>query len=271
MSYFNKKQFSALKTIKNESITKKKEQLNECLETNSKIPHNLRGEAKDLLDDMIYNESEEQTYSWPNIIVTTSHDPSNFLKEFSKHFSLIFNGKYLARSKLTNDELMDFCSKNSVTHVFIINEAKGKVSSIKLSVMPYGKTYSFGVHTNHASRRTASLKENVYLICDAFTSEKIGKPLLFDIQRMFPKVEENNEGKNKKFKNKKIKDCRVCAFINKSGTIIFKHYFVKKNKFELDLSLDLNLYKVSSGTFDMEGDVEYQVNGYKNIINYDVI
>lgn len=274
MSFFSKKNLHKIISLKKENTKQQKETLKGCLETNTRIPHNLRENAKELLEDMVYNESEEETYSWPNISVTTSHDPSSFLKEFAKHFAFIFNCKYLSRSKMTNEYLYEYAHCNSITHLFILTECKVRVSSVLMSVFPYGKTYYFNATTKLFSKRMASLKENVYLVCDGFKTEKIGQPLLFDIRRMFPKIKEENknkEGAAKKYKPKNKKDCRICAFINSGGTIVFKHYYVKNRKFQADLSMELNLFKISSGTFEMEGDVEYQINGYKNIINYDVI
>ena len=246
----------------------RKNELNEHLENNTKIPHHLRKDAKDLLDDMIYNEDEENIYKWPNVFVTTSHTPSNFLKSFVKHFSLIFNGKFIPRANMSQDDLADFATKNNCTHLFILNEAKGKLRTVILSLFPGGKTYYFTA-TQQFVAEYETMKQNAYLICDGLKSEKIGQQLLLDIRLMFPSIKSESD---KKEKMKKInKECRVVSFINKGGILTFKHFIVKKRIFKLDMSVDLNIYKVTNGTFNMDGDVEYQIGGYKNIVEYNVL
>lgn len=260
-SYLKKKQSNnPVKKKKPTTVAEKTEAINRCMDTNTKIPHDLRSEAKDILNEIIYKQKDaEEVYSWPLIHVTTSHNPSTSLKEFSKHFALIFNGKYITRSKQTEEELAESCRQNKVTHLFVINETKGNPSGIILSKFPYGKTYYFNMTGVKFKRRTHSLKERAGLVLDGFGS-KIGLALKKDLCLMI-----NND-------QKLNKHCeRVIGIVNRGGNIGFRHYLVEKNKLKDDLFFTMKLYKMSAGTFEMEGDVEYHFSGYKNIVNYDIL
>lgn len=239
----------------------KRKQLEECLDTNTKLPHKLRKDAKTMLDDIIYNDEEERELSWPKVFITTSHNPTNTLKQFSKHLSVLLNGKFILRSKMTECELANMCKLNSVTHLFIINESKGNPTSICLSKFPYGKTYYFNMKNLQYEKRTKSMKMTLQLIIDGLTSD-LGISLKEDIRLMCPKHTKNTKnGKND----------RVLAFINRGGIISLKHCIMQNKKLKSNFSCELTLYKVSSGTFEMKGDVEYQFSGFKNIVNYDVL
>ncbi|ORD94549.1 IMP4 [Enterospora canceri] len=240
---------------------KKKEELKECLDENRRIPHKLRGEAREILDEIIYNNEEEEILKYPKTFVTTSHSPSTSLKEFSKHLALIFNGRFVPRSRMNEEELSEFCNQNGVTHLIIMNEAKGSPSTICLSKYPYGKTHWFTVQNMKFTRRKQALKEKAGLVLDGFGSS-LGENLKKTLRLMVPA-----------YKNmKKFKDGdRVIGFVNRGGVIGFRHSTVERRRLVTDLAFDMNLYKVSAGTFEMEGGVEYQMSGFKNIVKYDVL
>ncbi|KAL6121149.1 hypothetical protein NUSPORA_01978 [Nucleospora cyclopteri] len=242
-----------------------KQKLKDCLENNKKIPHTIRDSAKTLLDDIIYNTEEEAVYPFPKVMVTTSHDCSTSLREFAKHMSVIFNGRFIPRAKMTEKEVSNFCSKNSITHLFIVSETKGNPTSIILCKYPHGKSYFFTIKNVKFNRRKNSMKERLYLILDGLESV-LGQTLKKDLKLMVPMPENSSK---KRIKNKH--EDRVIAFINKGGILAFRHCINSNRKLKIDLSFNMKLYKIKSGTFDMDGDVEYQFNGYTNCVNHDVL
>ncbi|KAI5149561.1 U3 small nucleolar ribonucleoprotein IMP4 [Enteropsectra breve] len=233
----------------------KKEELSEALKTNKPIPHHLRGEAKQLLDEMIYDIKEEKVHSLPNVVVTTSHGPSSLLKSFAKHVSLIFNGVHLVRGKMTNEALSEYCINNGVTHLIILHEVKGNPSTFILCKYPHGPTYSFSLFNLKYQRRQKTFGEKPYLVMDGLSSE-IGEALKQNLSLCFPRVEDGN---------------RLVAFINKNGTVAFRHFLIEKRKLIKECEFDLKLFKIVNSTFDMDGDVGYVLKAYTNTLKQDVL
>ncbi|ELA40907.1 uncharacterized protein VICG_02047 [Vittaforma corneae ATCC 50505] len=193
---------------KEQSIEKKQEILQNALKNNTRIPHCLRGEAKELLDEIIYGTKEEESMHLPpKIAITTSHTPSSFLKSFSKHISLIFNGFHLMRGRMSEKELSEYCITQEVTHLIILHETKGNPSSMLLCKYPNGPTYQFSIFNVKYQRRQKSIGEKAYLVLDGMDSEA-GKRLKLNLSLCFPKV---------------LDASRLVAFINRNGTIAFRH------------------------------------------------
>lgn len=240
----------------NETKDDKKQRLIESLKTNTKLPHDIRAEARELLDDLIYDtKTEEIIYSYPKIALTTSHSPSSSLKSFTKHMSLIFNGFNLPRGSMTEQQLYDYCISQEVTHLIIFGENKGNPSNFILSKFPNGPTYYFSLFNTKYQRRTHKLGEKAFLVIDNMNSE-LGKNLKLNLSLCFPKVEEAN---------------RVVSFINKNGTIAFRHCLFENRKLVRECEFDMKLYKVVSSTFNMDGDLNYALKSFMNSTKQDVL
>lgn len=234
----------------------KQEALQNALKTGSKIPHNIRGDAKEILDEIIYGTGmEEIIHSPPKIAVTTSHNPSSFLKSFSKHISLVFAGFHLMRGRMSAKELSEYCKTQEVTHLIVIHETKGNPSSMILSKYPNGPTYHFSLFNVKYERRLKPIGEKAFLVLDGMTSE-LGVRLKTDLSLCFPKTDDAS---------------RLVAIINRNGTIAFRHYLIDKRKLQKECEFDMKLYRVVNSTFDMDGDVDFTLKSFMNRTNDDVL
>jgi U3 small nucleolar ribonucleoprotein protein IMP4 len=234
----------------------KKDQLMNALNTNSKIPHHLRSEAKGLLNEVIYNTKEEEIYHpFPKIAVTTSHSPSSVLNSFSKHFSLIFNGFHLMRGRMTEKDLSEYCKTHEITHLYILRETKGNLSSIVFCKYPQGPTYHFSTFNVKYQRRLKSMGEKAYLVIDGMDST-LGKALKLNTSLCFPKVEEAS---------------RLVSLINKDGTIAFRHFLIENKKLVKECEFDMKLFKVVNSTFETNGDVDFTLKSFMNSANNDIL
>lgn len=241
---------------KEESSNTKKDQLMEALNTNTKIPHHLRSEAKGLLDEVIYGIKETEVYHpFPKIAVTTSHSPSSLLNSFAKHFSLILNGFHLMRGRMTEKDLAEYCVTHSITHIFILKETKGNLSSISFCKFPNGPTYHFSTFNVKYQRRLKPMGEKAYLVMDGMDSA-MGKVLKENISLCFPKIDEA---------------ARLVSIINKDGTLAFRHFLIEQRKLIKECELDMKLYKVVNSTFDTNGDVDFTLKSFMNSANNDVL
>jgi len=234
----------------------KREALLHSLKTNSKIPHDVRGEAKEILEDIIYGTGEDEIiHPPPKIAVTTSHNPSSFLKSFSKHMSLVFNGSHLMRGRMPAKELSEYCKTQEVTHLIIIHETKGNPSSMQLCRYPNGPTYHFSMFNVKYERRLKSMGEKAFLVLDGLTSE-IGRRLKTDLSLCFPKTSEAN---------------RLVALVNRGGTIAFRHYAIERRRLEKECEFDMKLFKVVNSTFDVDGRVDFTLKSFMNRTNDDIL
>lgn len=234
----------------------KKRRLQESLQTNTRIPHDLREDAKGLLDEMIYGtEIPEAIHPPPKVAVTTSHSPSSSLKSFSKHISLVLNGLHLMRGGLTETELSDYCQSQGVTHLIIFKESKGNPSSMVLCKYGHGPTYHFSLFNVKFQRRAKSMGEKAYLVVDGMDSE-VGQRLKSCLSLCFPKVPEAS---------------RLVAFINRNGTVAFRHFLIESRKLVKECEFDMRLFKVVNSTFDTNGDVDFALKAFMNSANNDVL
>lgn len=237
-------------------IKAKQEELKEALKNNEKIPHHLRGEAKELLDGIIYGiEEEEIVHPPPRIAVTTSRNPSSHLKSFSKHMALMFNGIHVMRGKMSENELSEYCKRQEMTHLIVLRETKGNLSSMILCKYPHGPTYHFSVFNVKYQRRQKPIGEKAYLVLDGMESD-IGKRLKENLSLCFPKTDDAG---------------RLLALINKNGTIAFRHYLIEKRKLEKECEFDMNLFKVVNSTIETNGDVDFALKSFMNNAKTDIL
>ncbi|KAM0680878.1 snoRNA-binding rRNA-processing protein imp4 [Glugoides intestinalis] len=234
----------------------KKEELKAILKANTRIPHHLRGDAKQLLDEIIYETVEEEVvHPFPRVAVTTSHMPSSQLKSFAKHISLVFNGIHVMRGKMSESELSEYSRRQEITHLLIFREHKGNPSSMVLCKYPHGPTYHFSIFNVKYQRRQKALGEKAYLVLDGMDSD-IGKKLTESLALCFPKTEEAS---------------RVVSFINRNGTVAFRHFYLENRKLIKECEFDMKLFKVVNSTIDTNGDVDFALKAFMNSTNNDIL
>lgn len=232
------------------------QKLKEALKTNTHIPHSIRGNAKELLDEMIYGmEEEEIVHPLPRIAVTTSHKPSSQLKSFAKHMSLIFNGSHVMRGGMSATELSEYSREQEITHMIILGETRGTPSSLQLCKFPTGPTYHFTLFNVRYQRRQKPVGEKAFLVIDGMQS-KTGQDLREALALCFPKTEAAS---------------RVVAVINRKGTVAFRHYLVEDRKLAKETEFDMRLFKVVNSTLEVDGEVEFAVKSHMNSTNNDVL
>lgn len=75
--------------------------------------------------------TEDDEYRWagvedPKVIITTSHDPSSKLKQFSKELNrLIPNSQRINRGNYNSRQIVEACRSNQVTDLILIQETRG--------------------------------------------------------------------------------------------------------------------------------------------------
>ncbi|ORE00587.1 IMP4 [Hepatospora eriocheir] len=241
-----------------EYLKRQKEQFKDCLENNKKLPHALREDAKDILDDIIYNEdNRKDEYLETKVVVTTSHNPTTKLKQFAKHLSLIFNGEFILRSKMSLEEVNNL----DYSHLIVLNENKGNPSSMILSDKT--KSYHFTVSQLNFTKRDKPMKEEVHLVLDGFTGEKFGKDFHMFMSLMLPKYIKETKKKNSKFS--KNNNSRLLGLVNRDSNLLFRHCMIENRKLIKECSFNMKCYKISNSGVDCDKDILFNLGGFKNV------
>ena len=121
---------------------------------------------------------------------------------------------------------------------------------------PNGPTYQFSIFNVKYQRRQKHIGEKTHLILDGMTIE-IGKKLKLDISLCFPKVKDDGN--------------RIISFINRNGTIAFRHHLIENRKLVKECEFDMKLFRVMNSTFDDDGKVDFTVKSFINSTNDDVL
>ncbi|CAF0802502.1 unnamed protein product [Adineta ricciae] len=141
------------------TIEDKKKRLKQAIDENRKIPTDLRDEALKLQQQTDWDDAgaegiispEDDEYRWagvedPKVIITTSHDPSSKLKQFSKELNrLIPNSQRINRGNYNSRQIVEACRSNQVTDLILVQETRGVPDVIQISHFPYGPTASFSL------------------------------------------------------------------------------------------------------------------------------
>ncbi|EPR78728.1 BRIX domain protein [Spraguea lophii 42_110] len=241
------------KESEEKELNKKKERIKECYQSNKKIDHNLRSEAANLMEEIIYDTGITNDNILPreNIMVSTSRDPSSKLREFVKHVSLVFSGEYISRGSYSMKELIDICKGRGSNCLILLNENRGVVNNMIITMLNYGPTYYYNLVNVKYVRRKENVKQKCKLIVDGFKSE-IGIRVKNMLQSMF-----NCDAD---------KENRIVVFCNKNDIIKYREYIVDGcNKMEkVESRFDMVLYKIVKGTVDDEGEEIYKIRRFIN-------
>merc|ERR1712183_961229 len=137
----------------------KKKRIQQARDNNTAIPSDLRGEALQLLRSNEFDDAEgegvtssiDDEYRWlgvndPNILITTSHNPSSSLKQFIKEFSLLLpNATRINRGNANLNSLIKSSRDNGVTDFIVLTEVRGKPTGLEICHLPYGPTAYFNI------------------------------------------------------------------------------------------------------------------------------
>jgi U3 small nucleolar ribonucleoprotein protein IMP4 len=232
-------------------MVEKKKKIEESLDTGRKVPHSLRHEAGTLLSEIIYEGKVEEEFRPPKALVTTSRSPSSQLLAFAKRISVIINAEHLMRGKQPEEELSDMAHRHGYTHVILVHENRGRPSALTVSCYPYGPTLKFTIVDHFMSRRNIPFSPKVYFICDNLGSD-VGLKVKQRLSLLFPRVDDAR---------------RIVSIVNRNDTIAFRHFLIEKEEslaLAKDLGIDLKLFEIRKGTFEMDGEIEWVYRPFMN-------
>ncbi|CAF2420150.1 unnamed protein product [Rotaria sp. Silwood2] len=264
------------KTIeqRQKTIEDKKNRLKQALDENRKIPTDLREDALKLQQQTDWDDAggegilsaEDDEYRWagvedPKVIITTSHDPSSKLKQFSKELNrLIPNSQRINRGNYNTRQIVEACRSNQVTDLILIQETRGVPDVIQISHFPYGPTAAFSLSNvvmRHDVPDVGPMSEQYpHLIFSNMTS-KLGQRTMNILKYLFPVPKEDSH--------------RTITFVNQDDYISFRHHVYKKNEGQIELTelgprFEMKLYQIKLGTIDQLDacDTEWQYRPFMN-------
>lgn len=263
----------------------KKRKLQHALDNNKAIPTELRGEDKKLRKNLDLQDAETKTqrgtvddeYAYmgvkdPQILITTSRDPSSRLTQFLKELRLLIPGaQRMNRGAYVVKDLMALARTHEMTDVIIVHEHRGEPDGLVVCHLPFGPTAYFGLsgvvlrHDLNEKPPTVS-EANPHLMFHGFTA-KTGLRVKTILQALFPP-------------SKALGD-RVLSFANSHDTIHFRHHTFKRpqgtasdeNKHKskhVELTengprFTMRLFRVELGAIDMKDvEVEWVLRPYFN-------
>ncbi|CAF0970348.1 unnamed protein product [Adineta ricciae] len=256
------------------TIEDKKKRLKQAIDENRKIPTDLRDEALKLQQQTDWDDAgaegiispEDDEYRWagvedPKVIITTSHDPSSKLKQFSKELNrLIPNSQRINRGNYNSRQIVEACRSNQVTDLILVQETRGVPDVIQISHFPYGPTASFSLSNvvmRHDVPDVGPMSEQYpHLIFSNLTS-KLGQRTSNILKYLFPVPKEDSH--------------RTITFVNQDDFISFRHHVYKKKEGQIELTelgprFEMKLYQIKLGTIDQLDacDTEWQYRPFMN-------
>lgn len=237
--------------MRDKELESKKSRLESALESNTKIPHGLKSDAASLLNEMIYEGGIEEEHRLPKAMVTTSRNPSSQLLHFSKHLSLLMNAEHFIRGQMREEEISETAHRHGYTCVIMVHENRGRPSALVVSYFPFGSTIRFTIVDHFMTRRSFPLGPKAYFVCDNMDGE-VGSKIKNKLALLFPKCDDAK---------------RIVSLVNRNDVIGFRHYLIdKETKVVLNKSfgMDLKVYEIRKGTFEIAGEVEWVYKPYMN-------
>jgi U3 small nucleolar ribonucleoprotein protein IMP4 len=203
----------------------------------------------------------------PQILLTTSRNPSSRLTQFAKELRLVFpNSQRINRGGTVIKELVEAARNNDVTDIVIVHEHRGEPDGVTISHMPYGPTAFFNLSScvlrhDIKDRKVGTMSEAYpHLVFDNF-STPLGTRTQSILKYLFPVPKTDAR--------------RVMTFANRDDTVSFRHHTFKKaggkgDGGEVDLAevgprFEMKLYQIRLGTIDMtEAENEWVLRPYMN-------
>eukprot|EP00127_Corallochytrium_limacisporum_P006783 Clim_evm53s235 gene=Clim_evmTU53s235 len=250
----------------------RKRMIKEAIREGKAIPTELRAEEQRLreeieLEDEGHNEPRsiiddeyaKSNYD-PNVVVTTSRDPSSKLKQFAKEIRLLVpNSRRINRGNYVMKDLVETCTGQGITDLIILHEHRGVPDGMIVSHLPMGPTAYFSLsnvvmrHDVVDLQGTTVSERYPHLIFEGIQT-RVGKRIQQILTHLFPIPSADSD--------------RTLAFVNKSDFITFRHHNHKKDKSQIELfevgpRFDLKPYRIALGTVDaLEADDEWVSRPY---------
>jgi len=222
--------------------------------------------------DQMDNVDDE--YRWagcedPNIVVTTSRDPSSKLKIFAKEIKLLFpNSRRINRGGHDIKTIVEACKSNGVTDFILLNETRGVPDSLIISHFPHGPTAYFSLSNvvmRHDIPECGHMSEQYpHLVFHNITS-KVGQRVTSILKHLFPVPKKDSR--------------RVVTFANTEDFISFRQHTYQKGEGgeiqlkELGPRFELRPYCIILGTVDQSESAETEwalrsfINKKKDILS----
>lgn len=92
------------------------------------------------------DEYANMIYSDPQILITSSRDPSNRLMQFLKEMAIVIpNAERINRGSYVMQDLVSLCLNKNLTDLIILHEHRGVPDGMILCHFPVGPTVYFGL------------------------------------------------------------------------------------------------------------------------------
>lgn len=237
----------------------------ENLRRTFKYDESITADTKDGLSEEIDDEySALSGITDPQVVVTTSRDPSARLNQFAKEIKLLFpTGVRLNRGNTILPNLVSACQSSSATDLVILHEHRGVPTAMTISHFPYGPTASFSLHNvvlRHDLVNTGTQSEaHPHLIFDNFTSP-LGKRVSTILKHLFPPGVKKDSS-------------RVITFANRGDYIsVRQHVYVRTREgveiAEVGPRFEMKLYELKLGTVEnKDADMEWKLRGFVRTAN----
>lgn len=139
--------------------SEKKRKILESQQNNSKLPTELFKEKEALqqslqADDMntliprthVDDEYANMLYSDPQILITTSRDPSSRLMQFLKEMAIVMpNADRINRGSYVMQDLVQLCLNKNLSDLILLHEHRGVPDGMIVCHFPVGPTVYFGL------------------------------------------------------------------------------------------------------------------------------
>jgi U3 small nucleolar ribonucleoprotein protein IMP4 len=175
-------------------------------------------EKKELEIDNEYTNAGKND---PKILLTTSIDPSDRLKRFTKEVKFLFpNCQRINRGGQQLKELVEVAIQSGFTDLIFIHENKGEPDGLVISHLPHGPTAHFSMFNTVMRHEVLKLSEEKmpqqypHLIFHNFKT-KLGERVATILKYLFP-IPKNDS-------------TRVITFANQNDFISFRHHIYHLN------------------------------------------
>lgn len=92
------------------------------------------------------DEYSNMLYTDPQILITTSRDPSSRLLQFLKEIAIVMpNADRINRGSYVMDDLVNLCRNKNLTDLIVLHEHRGQPDGMIISHLPVGPTVYFGL------------------------------------------------------------------------------------------------------------------------------
>ena len=163
----------------------------------------------------IDDEYANTLYNDPQILMTTSRNPSNRLMQFLKEMAIIVpNAERINRGAYVMDDLVSLCLKKNLTDLVLLHEHRGQPDGLIICHLPVGPTVYFGLQNvvlrHDVNEKLATMPEIYpHLIFHNF-STALGERVVNILKHLFPVP--------------KVESKRVISFSNNDDLISFRHH-----------------------------------------------